>query len=370
MASTWSSWVPTGVGAEVGGHAGDAGPVTRLFGAVCDQLITHPNVVNASDINELPENGLDVEGSVICRFLQGTAGLSRVRSNRLLFVADEHDDESFTEAAINSLNAARATYGLDCARVIRLHPQVGLTARYTLSGRAVGRVENLEHLLDALEPYRGQFDAVALASVIEVPEAWHAEYFASKGEMVNPWGGVEAIYTHAVSMFYDLPTAHSPMLEDEWILEIDSGIVDPRMAAEDVSLTFLQCIFKGLQRSPRMSPVRPTRAGGARPPPTCPPSYLRGVSASPCSLHLNSGYRSSRCVRTGRLMQNDLSLLPWEPGQYVVVDNYLEAAGVLCAMKADITASWVDVHPPDRRTRRPETDGEQPEDLGRDVGGA
>ena len=46
--------VPTGIGAELGGHAGDATPTARLLAGVCDKLITHPNVVNASDINEMP----------------------------------------------------------------------------------------------------------------------------------------------------------------------------------------------------------------------------------------------------------------------------------------------------------------------------
>ncbi len=65
--------------------------------------------------------------------------------------------------------------------------------------------------------------------------------------MVNPWGGVEAIFTHALSLLYGMPTAHSPMIESEEIESIDPGIVDPRMAAEAVSLTFLQSILKGLQ---------------------------------------------------------------------------------------------------------------------------
>ncbi len=73
--------VPTGIGAELGGHSGDAGPVARLLAATCDNLITHPNVVNAADINELPENALYVEGSVISRLLMGTIGLQKVRSN-------------------------------------------------------------------------------------------------------------------------------------------------------------------------------------------------------------------------------------------------------------------------------------------------
>src|SRR3989442_5922251 len=76
--------VPTGVGAEIGGHAGDAGPVAKLLGATCDRLILHPNVVNASDINEMPPNALYVEGSVICRLLIGTAELQPVQANHLL----------------------------------------------------------------------------------------------------------------------------------------------------------------------------------------------------------------------------------------------------------------------------------------------
>jgi hypothetical protein len=46
--------VPTGVGSEIGGHAGDAMPVAALAAQVSDTLITHPNVVNGSDIMELP----------------------------------------------------------------------------------------------------------------------------------------------------------------------------------------------------------------------------------------------------------------------------------------------------------------------------
>ena len=43
--------VPTGIGAEIGGHAGDATPVAKLLAEACDTLVTHPNVVNASDFN-------------------------------------------------------------------------------------------------------------------------------------------------------------------------------------------------------------------------------------------------------------------------------------------------------------------------------
>ena len=37
------------------------------------------------------------------------------------------------------------------------------------------------------------------------------------------------------------------------------------------------------------------------------------------------------------LMENDLTLLPWEEGQLHIVDNYWEAVGVMTAIKAGIT---------------------------------
>ena len=64
--------------------------------------------------------------------------------------------------------------------------------------------------------------------------------------MVNPWGGVEAILTHAISMLYNLPSAHSPMMTSNEVMNLDVGIVDPRKSAEAVSTTYLHCILKVL----------------------------------------------------------------------------------------------------------------------------
>ena len=57
--------IPTGIGCNYGGHAGDATPALKLIAEVSDIVYTHPNVVNASDINEMPINCMYVEGNLL-----------------------------------------------------------------------------------------------------------------------------------------------------------------------------------------------------------------------------------------------------------------------------------------------------------------
>ena len=335
--------VPTGIGAETGGHAGDAGPVARMFSEVADTVILHPNVVNGSDINEMPENALYVEGSVLSRLLMGTVGLQPVRANRVLVVLDAHDDELFVNAAINAVNGARAAYGFSCPEIICLDPPVKLLARFSPSGRAAGRVEDIQGLFALLDEYEGKYDAVALSSVIDVPADFHQAYFDAKGEMVNPWGGVEAMLTHALSTVYNVPTAHSPMFESRAIANMDPGIVDPRMAAEAVSTTFLQCTLKGLQRSPRIvkdaDAIR--HAGILSASDVSCLVIPDGCLGLPTLAALEQKIPVIAVQENRNLMKNDLTLLPWRAGQFWQVQNYWEAAGVLAALKGGIVPESV-----------------------------
>ena len=330
--------VPTGIGSEIGGHAGDATPAARVLAEACDKLVLHPNVVNASDINEMPENAFYVEGSTITRLLMGTAGLQPVRSNRVLVIIDDHDIDMFTNDTINAVSAARATYGLDCPAVIKLDPPLRMTGEFTASGSAAGTVDGLDRVRAVLDEYAGTYDAMAIASVIEVDIEYHEEYFHSDGSMINPWGGVEAMLTHALSMLHNIPTAHSPMLENFTVANFDLGLVDPRLAAEAVSLTFLQCMLKGLQRSPRIvtDPDIMREAGiftAADVSCLIMPDKCIGL---PTLAALEQGIPVIAVRENANLMQNDLQALPWAPGQLHVVENYWEAVGVMTALKAGI----------------------------------
>ena len=127
----------------------------------------------------------------------GTLGLHPTRSNSLLVLMDAHDVPLFNNAVVNSVSAARASYGLR-AEVVTLEPQMQMAWREAISGRASGRVGRLEPLFDALRRHATVFDAIAITSVIDVPSNAHDDYFRLEGEMINPWGGVEALLTHAI----------------------------------------------------------------------------------------------------------------------------------------------------------------------------
>ena len=357
--------IPTGIGAEIGGHAGDATPAAKLIAETCDTLILHPNVVNASDINEMPTNSLYVEGSVVTRLLMGTVGVAPTRANRLLVLIDGHEDALFVNAAINAVSAARASYGLVCPEVIKLYPPLRMTAEFTNFGTAAGKIEGLEHVFAVLQEQKGSYDAAAISSVITVPEEFHQDYFNAAGKMVNPWGGVEAMLTHAISGRFNLPSAHSPMFESRVIANQDPGIVDPRMAAEAISLTFFESVLKGLHKSPRL---------------VTDSSYFAEhgvISASdvsclvipdgcvglPTLAALEQGIPVIAVRENRNLMENNLAALPWGAGQLHIVENYWEAAGVLCALRGGIAPEAVRrpmAHTQIRTRRFDDTGSDQP----------
>ena len=329
--------VPTGIGAEIGGHAGDATPAATLLASVCDTLITHPNVLNAADIIQIPPNALYVEGSVIARLLMGTIGLAPTRSNRLLVVMQAHQDELFTNAAINSVNAARASYGLRVAEIVSIDSGFRMVSEYTPAGSAAGHIDGLGYLWDILDRHAGEFDAVAITSVIDIPVHLHRDYYAEAGRILNPWGGVEAILTHAISSKYGVPAAHSPMLESREIAEMDLGVVDPRMAAEVLSVTFMQSVLRGLQRSPRIvvadSEFRPSVSTASDISCLVIPDSCLGL---PTLAAMAQGIPVIVVGENKTIMRNNLVSLPWKRDQLYEVTNYWEAAGLLAALKAGV----------------------------------
>ena len=327
--------IPTGIGAEIGGHCGDGNAVSRLIASSCDTLITHPNVVNASDINEMTENTLYVEGSIITRLMMGQLGLQKVRANRILMLMDEHDDELFNNEIVNAVSSARISLGISCD-VVKMRDKINSTSLYSGSGRAVGQVEDIEKLFGIAKKYMQSYDAIGLSTFIKVPDQFHKMYF-SEDNMINPWGGIEAMLTHSLSLEFNIPSAHSPMMSSREVMDLEVGIVEPRKAPETSSVTYLHCILKGLHKSPKLVPFDK----GLNVEDISCLIIPDGCVGLPTLAAIEHGIPVIAVRENKNRMQNNLEEYPFKQGKLFIVDNYLEAVGVMNAIKSGISVDAV-----------------------------
>jgi len=308
--------IPTGIGCEIGGHCGDANPAARLLASCCDTLILHPNVVNASDINEMPENCLYVEGSILDRFLKGELYLERVHSNKVLVAVNKADYQS-----INAVSAARATIGLD-AEIVELKVPLVLIAQMK-DGIATGEVKSWKELVEQVREH--EFDALGIATPITIDTETLKDYFRHGG--VNPVGGVEAVASRLIADALDKPVAHGPV---DYFIEGFADVVDPRMAVEIVTQNFIHCLLKGLHNAPRIN-------------------YEKGISVKDIGCMVSPygcfGVPHQACLDANVpvivVRENRCCLRHPEHKKFIYVDNYIEAAGMLMAMQAGVHPSAV-----------------------------
>lgn len=327
--------IPTGIGAEIGGHCGDGNSVARLLASASDILITHPNVVNAADINEMTENTEYVEGSILTKFFLGKIGLQKTRSNKILMLMDKHPESFFNEEVINAVSSARVTLGIECD-IYEMEDLISSTSQYSKSGRAIGKVEGLEKLFAVVQKFKKYYDAIGLSTFIKVPDDFHKKYYLTD-DMVNPWGGIEAMITHSISEIFEIPCAHSPIMTSSEVMELELGIVDPRKAPESTSTTYLHCILKGLHRSPQIV------------------NFDNGITLEDISCMVIPdgcvGLPTLACLENEipviavkenkNNMKNNLENLPFKKGKLFIVDNYLEAVGVMISLRAGVSPKTV-----------------------------
>jgi hypothetical protein len=329
--------VPTGIAAQIGGHCGDANAVARFLASACDTLITHPNVVNAADMNEMTENTLYVEGSILTRLMMGTIGLQKVRSNRVLILMDKHPHMAFNDAAVNVVSTARVCLGIDCD-VLQMAGATTFKAGYSNAGRASGEIAQAEALFEIVAAQRHRYDAIGLNTRIELPLDMELDYYKNP-DAVNPWGGIEAMLTHSLSCAFEIPCAHSPMaltLDGTNKLFETLGVVDPRKAADAISRTYLYSIVKGLHKAPRI-----IRGGGLTVEDVSCLVIPDGCIGLPTLAALEQGVPVIAVRENRNLMRNRLEDLPFKPGKLFVVENYWEAAGVMSALKAGVAPAAV-----------------------------
>ena len=238
--------VPTGVGASIGGFAGDASRAARKISQKCE-LIVNPNVVNAACFSGITDNMLYVEGYSLDRFFKGEICLERSRNNKIGIIFDKAIKPEVLNVHINTMNAVEVVYGLNIIGYEITEEDVGVDFFVDKSGVSMGNVKNLLTLKNAAKKLIDK-GAEAIAIGCRFPDEQGDDY--ANGVGVDPVGGVEAIISHYISKEFSIPCAHAPAFDD---IAISTDIVDKRCSAEYITPTFLPCILVGLNQAPKLT---------------------------------------------------------------------------------------------------------------------
>ena len=239
--------VPTGIGCDIGGYAGDALPSARLLAAASGCLITHPNVMNGASLYWSDSRVLYVEGYGLDRFAVGDWALRPVRRQRIGLLLGAGIEPELAQRQIQVAEGCRASLGLEIGPVVSTDAPLEVTLERGASGASWGRLGCPEALLRAGERLK-RAGATAIAVVARFPEDPESEALAAyrQGSGVDALAGAEAVISHLLLKHLRIPCAHAPALDP---LPLDSQL-DPRAAGEELGYTFLACVLVGLSRAP------------------------------------------------------------------------------------------------------------------------
>ena len=105
--------IPTGIGCDVGGFAGDAIPAARLLASASECLITHPNVMNGGSLY-WPDSRIQyVEGYSLNLFAAGEVFLKPVRQQKVGLLLDAALEPDLKTRHLQVANGCVASLGLD-----------------------------------------------------------------------------------------------------------------------------------------------------------------------------------------------------------------------------------------------------------------
>lgn len=328
--------VPTGIGAEIGGYVGDATPVTNLLASVCDCLITHPNVVNGVLLNCARENILYTEGFLLDQLFLGNIGLRPIKSNKIGVILDKLPEKKSINLAINTIEAIRTNKGIKIIGYTFTKKPVNGTAVKTKTGSFIGKIKDVNIFLEpAKELIDKGADAIAIATKVNVTKKDLDLYFKSKG--ANPYGGVEALISHTIGKVFNIQSAHAPILSSyESKQMLNRGIADPRAGADAITDAYLGCVLQGLHKAPKPIKIKETEDDDITIDDisalVVPASSLGGIPMLVAEKK-NIPIIAVKENKTKLKVTNDKMKFK----NVIIVDNYLEAAGILAAMKEGLS---------------------------------
>ncbi|BAZ15020.1 hypothetical protein NIES4071_68900 [Calothrix sp. NIES-4071] len=329
--------IPTGIGAAIGGYAGDALPVAKTLAQVVDRLITHPNVMNGAMLYWNIPNALYVEGYGLDRFAAGEWGLRPVHYNKIGLLLDQGIEADLRLRQLQAVDAARATLGISVTDYVITDAPLNIELRLT-DGASWGTIGNPDSLLRAADTLINKVGANAIAVVArfsnEVDSEADRNYRLGKG--VDPIAGAEAVISHLIVREFQIPCAHAPAFLPP-PLDIN---LSPRSAAEEIGYTFLPSVLVGLNKAPQFIVKdkhnyisEPNDIWASQVDAVIVPATACGSSAI---LTL-----SQKCLIVTIEENETLSQVPSQPlgVKSLQVNSYLEAVGVIAAHKAGVNPS-------------------------------
>lgn len=330
--------VPTGIGASIGGYAGDALPVAKAIAQVADHLITHPNVLNGAQLYWNLPNAFYVEGYGLDQFAAGRWGLRPVHHNRVGLILDAGIESDLRSRHLQVADATRATLGLNLTEYVVTDQPLNVKLKTAASDATWGTIEHPDSLLRAADKLVHQAGADAIAVVVRFPDDTGSTALQNYryGQGVDPLAGAEAVISHLVVKTFQVPCAHAPALSP---LPLDSEI-SPRSAAEELGYTFLPCVLVGLSRAPQfISHQKPqsTDLWAEQVDAVVIPATACGGSAV-----ISLAQTKTRIIAV-RENYTKMQVPPEKLGiKATVVETYLEAIGVLVCDRAGIDPASFD----------------------------
>ena len=322
--------IPTGIGCEIGGFAGDALPTAKLLASASGCLITHPNVMNGGSLSEKNEEIFYVEGYSLDRFVKGEIGLKRVKKQKIGIIFDSSIDREILVRHLQVADACVATLGIDVESYVLTKKPIGIQIDSgSISG---GLIENPDTLIEAGENLIKQ-GITAIAIVAKFPDNLDLKDTNSyrEGKGIDPIAGVEAVISHLISKYFKIPCAHAPAFSP---IELNEKL-DPRAAAEEIGYTFLPSVLIGLSKAPDL--IELTNKNEVS---TIYPSQLE-------SIVVPSGALGGEAVLAG--IERGLNIISVKNANMVnienqkfrykkllEVNNYFEAAGLLLSLRKGI----------------------------------
>ncbi|WP_236619724.1 DUF3326 domain-containing protein [Candidatus Synechococcus spongiarum] len=321
--------IPTGIGCQQGGFAGDGLPVARLLAAASGCLVTHPNVLNAASLYWPDARIHYTEGWALDRFCRGQTALRPCHRHCLGLLLDGGLEPELLERHRQAAAAARFSLGLSIGPEVVTPEPLGVRLEQGGSGISWGGLNRVDLLLAAGRELRRR-GATAVAVVTRFPDESPMSSLLQNyrhGHGVDAMAGAEAVISHLLVRELGLPCAHAPAVRPLPLL----SDVDPRAAAEELGYTFLPSVLAGLSRAPRLVPAAEAQGGDLLAQQVGALVAPHGALGGPAVLAASEGRIPVLAVHNPSQLEVTAAALGLEG--VINVANYQEAAGVVLSLR-------------------------------------